>query len=419
MHPHLLGLVLAAPVLHLSALLNEARERNPDLIAASAQARAAQSSISPAGTLDDPMLMVQLWNAPADFSTVPIMLQLSQNVPLGGKLAARRSSATADADVARANLATRTRDVEADVERAYFDLFLAASTLDIDTEIARTLSEMRDAANVRVGAGTGEVTDELKAEGEILKVRADGETALAQRASANARLAVLLQRDPSEPLGMPATPAPLAGVPAEEALRQKALSSRPELQAASSMISGADAQVRLAKAARIPDLGLSVAAMYQFGGTGEHTFLFAGVQGNLPVFGGSKLQPRIEAASAQVESLREQERALRSRIFAEIAVTYAEVTAESRLVALHHELVPLAKKTLESALSSYSAGRGSFLMVLESERDLQMHQVDLASHLATYEQRLVDLQRAVGADLGLLEAAERGAVDGHGAGVHP
>jgi cobalt-zinc-cadmium efflux system outer membrane protein len=414
MHPPLLGLLLAAPALHLSTLLAEAREKNPDLRAAEAQVRAAQSSIEPAAALDDPMLMLQLWNAPADFSTVPIMLQVSQAFPLGGKLSARRSSATADADVSRANLAARQRDVEADVERAWFDLFLATRTIDIDAEIGRTLAGMRDAANARVAAGTGDTVDELKAEGEILRLSADRETAEAQRAAANARLAVLVQRDPSEPLGVPATPAPLATIPPEAVLREKALASRAELKAAEAMIASADAQRRLAQAARIPDIGVNLAAMYQFGGTGEHTFLFAGVQGNLPVFGRSKLQPRIDAAGAQIDALREMEGALRNRIFADIATAYAEVTAEARLVALHHELVPLARRTLESALSSYSAGRGSFLTVLDSERELQMHGVDQASHLATYEQRLVDLQRAVGADLGLVDAAERGAEETHG-----
>ena len=86
----LLSLVLAAPApLRLADLLREAREKNPELKAATARARASQSSISPAGALDDPMLMLQLWNAPVDFSTVPVMLQLSQNIPLGGKRGAR------------------------------------------------------------------------------------------------------------------------------------------------------------------------------------------------------------------------------------------------------------------------------------------------------------------------------------------
>jgi outer membrane protein TolC len=57
-------------------------------------------------------------------------------------------------------------------------------------------------------------------------------------------------------------------------------------------------------------------------------------------------------------------------------------------------------------MAGYVAGKTAFVMVLDAERDVQMHELDLAMHLAMYEQRLADLQRAVGSDLGLVEAAE-------------
>src|SRR5207237_7160937 len=97
----LLLALAAPPPLRLADLLREAREKNPDLKAATARVRAAQSTISPAGALDDPMLIVQLWNAPVDFSTVPVMVQLSQNISLGGKRGARADAARADATMAR------------------------------------------------------------------------------------------------------------------------------------------------------------------------------------------------------------------------------------------------------------------------------------------------------------------------------
>src|SRR5438105_4444657 len=101
----LLSLALAAPApLRLADLLREARDKNPDLAAATARLRAARSAISPAGALDDPMLMVQLWNAPADFSTIPVMVQLAQNIPLGGKRGARADAAGADAAMADSDL---------------------------------------------------------------------------------------------------------------------------------------------------------------------------------------------------------------------------------------------------------------------------------------------------------------------------
>src|SRR5215470_5921819 len=107
--------VAATPPLRLPSLLEEARQRNPEIRAALAHARAAAAAVSPAGALDDPMLMVQYWNGPIDFSTVPIMIQLTQAIPLGGKLGARQDAAAADARAAQAEAAAKLQDIEREV----------------------------------------------------------------------------------------------------------------------------------------------------------------------------------------------------------------------------------------------------------------------------------------------------------------
>jgi len=148
---------------------------------------------------------------------------------------------------------------------------------------------------------------------------------------------------------------------------------------------------------------------------GVSDFLFLGVQGNLPIFRQSKIDPQIRVAGAQLAAARQDAHAMENRVVAEVSDAYAEVLSEQRQVELHHKLIPLASQALSSASSGYAAGRGSFLMVLDSVRDLEMHELDLATHLASYEQRLTDLERAVGADLGLLAAAESGREIDHGA----
>ncbi len=408
------ALVLAAaPPVRLSDLLAEARKNNPDLRAAAAQTRAAAASVAPAGALDDPMLMVQFWNMPVDLSTVPVMVQLTQPLPLGGKRSARRDAAEAQSRMAQADAATKARDIEAEVAKAYFDLFMADRALEIDSEIEHTLRAMLAAANARVAAGKSDQVDALKAEGHILKLDADRLTAAADRASAGARLVALLNREPGTSLGGTTTPGVLPSLPAEADLRQRALESRPELASVRAAVAGSQAQLRLAEAERIPDLSVFVAEMHAFRMPGVSDFLFAGVQVSLPIFSGSKNRPRIAAAAAQIEAASESERSLQNRIVAEVAQAYARVGAEARQVELHHQLIPLSRLTVQSAIASYSAGRVDFLTVLDSERDLQMHEIELAMHLASYEQRVADLERAVGADLGLAAAAEAGHPESH------
>jgi outer membrane protein, heavy metal efflux system len=411
----LLSMVLAVPApLRLADLLREAKEKNPELKSAAARVSAVRSAVSPAGALDDPMLMVQLWNAPVDFSTVPVMFQISQNIPLGGKRGARADAARAEAAMADADLGQKSRDVETQVASAYFDLFLADRTQEIDDELEAILKVVLRASEARVSTGKAEQVELLRAQGSIIQVRSERETAVDHRRSSWARLAALLDRNPASPPGSTTLPGILARLPDEAGLTERALRERPELAGARAGIAAAQAREHLARANRIPDLGVFAAEMHMFGNpTGVSDFIFAGFQINLPIFSGSKNEPRIAGAQAQVVAASQAEHALRNRIASEVAEMHAHVLAEMRQIDLHHQLIPIARQAVQSAESSYAAGRTDFTMVLDSARELRTHEMDLAMHLAGYEQRLAELQRAVGVDLGIEQAAEAGHEEHH------
>jgi outer membrane protein TolC len=409
------ALAVAAPVpLRLADLLHEAREKNPDVKSAEARLRAAKESVSPAGAFDDPMLMVQLWNTPVDFSSVPVMIQLTQPITLGGKRGARTDAARAEAAMAEAELAAKQREIETQVATAYSDLFIAERTQDVDDELENNLKVLLHLSEVRVSTGKGEQLELLRAQASLVQLRSHRETAIDHRRSAWARLAALVDRNPAAPGGTTTAPSVLDSLPDVNALQQRAFRERPELAGARAQVANAEARARLAKAAAVPDLSVFVAEMHAFRNpTGVSDFLFAGFQINLPIFGGSKTGPQISSAQAQVISAQQSEHALRNRVAAEVAETHAHLLAEQRQIALHHELIPIARQAVASAEASYAAGRADFVMVLDSARELRMHDLDLAMHLATYEQRLAELQRAVGVDLGLDESAEAGHDERH------
>jgi cobalt-zinc-cadmium efflux system outer membrane protein len=401
------------PPVRLSDLLEEARRKNPDVAAAQQRTRAEAAAVVPAGAVDDPLLMVQLWDMPVDLSTIPLMVNVTQTLPLGGKRQARRDEAQALTNTARAEAAARAHDVENRVAQAYFDLFLADRTIEVDAEIGATLETLTAAASARVAAGRGEESEVLRAESEALKVASDREAAVGRRAAAVAKLVALLDRPPGSDLGRTSEPGLLPDLPAPDMLRDRARHERPELAAASAASGAAEARLRQARAATVPDLAASAGAMHMFGGSAHPAdFLFLGVQANLPIFSG-KNEGRVEGASAGVAAAQAEARALENRVFAEVADALAEVQAETRQTQLHHKLIPLARQALASALASYAAGRGGFSVVLDAERELEMHELDLATHLAAYAQRLADLERAVGGDIGLVRAAAAGTHAGH------
>src|SRR5438105_7403745 len=180
------ALAIAAPTpLRLGDLLREAREKNPDLIAAQAHLNSAKESVSPAGTLDDPMLMVQLWNAPVDFSSVPVMVQLSQAIPLAGKRGARADAARAEAAFAESEVGVKQREVETELASAYFDLFLADRTQEVDDELETVLKVLLLSSESRVSNGKGEQVELLRAQASLVQLRSNREPALDHKRSAS------------------------------------------------------------------------------------------------------------------------------------------------------------------------------------------------------------------------------------------
>lgn len=408
-----MALAMATPV-RLTDLLREAREKNPELKAAQARLRAAHDAVSPAGALDDPMLMVQLWDAPVDFSTVPVMVQLNQSIPLGGKRGARTEVAAAQAAAAAAELGAKQREIATQVASAYLDLFVAERTEQVDDELESILEVLASLSQTRISSGKAEPVEFLRAQASLIQVRSERENAVDHRQSSWARLAALLDRRPAGPAPQTVAPGVLGSLPAVGVLQSRALRLRPDLDAARAQVAAAQAQARLARASAVPDLGLFVGAMHAFRDQmGESNSLFAGVQVNLPIFGGSKTGPRIASAEADLIAAQEVERATRNRVVAEVAESHAHLVSEQRQIALHHQLIPIARQAVESAQASYAAGKADFTMVFDSARELRMHDLELASHLALYEQRLAELERAVNDDLGLDESAEIGHDERH------
>ncbi len=404
-------LAVTPPTLRLGDLLAEARSRSAQLQAASARARGASELARASGALEDPRFLVQLWNAPVDFSNAPVMFQLSQTLPLGGRLDFKRSAAEADARAADAESAIRVQDVELDVAFAYFDLYQAQRTQTVNAGLKATLEALAEASAARVRTGTGQQADLLKAQVAVLEFEESIETATQQAHSAGARLQALLQRP--EPIsGETTSPHLLAELPSEAALRNRALDARPELKGLAAKSQMASAQLQMAEAERVPDVNVFGAYMHTFGGVSPSNFIFGGLEFTLPLWGG-KNNGRIGAARSLGEAVSSDQAAFRARVTAQVAEAFARVTAEARIVSLHHRIIPLMTAALESGQADFGTGRGDFLSLLDSLRELRRHELELAMHLAAYAKALAELQRAVGEDVGLLLAAEGGTDNAH------
>src|SRR5688572_27675799 len=110
----------------LGALVQRALEASPALRAARQRVEAARAAIGPAGSLDDPMLMLGWVNQPLRGSMEEEMtmrvLGASQMLPYPGKRDLLRTAAERELAAAEAELEAAQRAAVSDVKVAFYEL---------------------------------------------------------------------------------------------------------------------------------------------------------------------------------------------------------------------------------------------------------------------------------------------------------
>lgn len=407
----LLAALAAAParaddVLALAAYLAEVRDRNPTVRHARALARAAEGAAQAAGGLEDPMLELSLWNAPVDFSMAPVMLELSQGIPLFGKLGARRAAADAEAGAAARDVAARERDVLLAAHEAFAAYFLNRRSTTLLLELTKLAEHIAAAAQAQYLAGRVGQSDVLRARVELARQANDLITLEEQERAIRVRLNALADRPPDRPPGTPAIDRLRVVDAADEALRGRALEARDEVAAAALRLAGARAELDRARAAYAPDITVRVAYMKNFGSPMPDNF-FAGAMVNVPLVFGDRLHGGERAAVERVAAAEEALRAARLAAVQEVQTALQRLRSAYRHVKLHAEvLIPLTRQALAAAQAAYVAGQADMTALVAAVADVKGHEVELARWVAEHEVAYAALERAAASDLGPVSREE-------------
>jgi cobalt-zinc-cadmium efflux system outer membrane protein len=138
----LIGLFLTSPLcsqtvdsLRLEQVVQDVIHHNNRVAAAHYMEAAAKAKVGPAGTWDDPMLMLGVANLPTsfDFSMDPMtmkMIGLSQNIPYAGQKGLQAKAAQAEAEAARNERQGMEVDLVMTARYAFADLFYRNRSLE-------------------------------------------------------------------------------------------------------------------------------------------------------------------------------------------------------------------------------------------------------------------------------------------------
>lgn len=386
------------PTLSLPVLLDRVVSSSPDLQARAADVAAAAERPAQGGALDDPMLMVELWQVPLSTAHIPLMFTLRQPITWPGKLAARAAVLRHDRTRAQADVDRGRRELRLAATRGYYDYRLAVRSLDV-LRAARALSASHIAAvDVRYRVGRAELAELLAAQ----ETQATLDNAMLdierERDVAAAALNVLCGQPVDQPLGTPVTP-PTASSPLPLAqLIDLALTRRAELHAIDAQIAQAGDRARAARHEHAPDLAVSASymTMVRGGDPNEQTFT-VGLQTSLPSWSLARSGAALRESHHQVRSLRAQRQQAERDIAGQVRTALLRLETADRHVRFHSDtLLPLSERALRAAQAGYQSGRAPLSLLLDATRRLTEHQLDAERYQAELGQRQAELEAACG-----------------------
>ena len=388
--------------LFLPELIQEVLARNPELAAARKQWEAATNRITPARSLDDPILSVQLWNFPQTFNVTQTgnsIFGLSQNLPFPGKLALKGNVASRSADMTEQAIRAKERELVSRLKQTYYDLFLAQKAIQIHHEQIDLLKQFFEIANAKFRAGKGSQADVLKAQVELSLLSQHRPVLEQRRETAGAMLNTLLDRETSAPLGIAQEPSQLPIEAPLDDLHGFALNDRPELKAAELDVQRSEQSHALAERQYYPDFNVSFRRFQNFqanDGFGAYVAM------SIPFafWTKPKYDAGVQEAAAVVAVARAQQHTLENLTRFQINDLLAKLQATDQVTTLYRTtILPQAEQSLESARVGYRAGKGGFLDLIDTQRAWRGFQLEYFKALVDRQHRLAELEQVVGITL--------------------
>lgn len=392
------------PALRLHELLREARERNPEILAAQKRVQASQARIKPAGTLADPQIGLQVMYVPYPLRNAfdsERAITISQMFEFPGKLGLMSGMARREADISASGHEQVILRVLAEVKKTYFMLFHLDYELEVNRENRELMQQFIEIANVKYATGMGLQPDILKAQTEYSMMVNDSLMLAQERQSMAAMLNALLNRPRDsyvpvihEHIDPGHFSSPL------DSLLELALGNRSELKNMQAMTEMYRLSGRLARREYFPDFMLSFTHRQM----PEMKNWDAMVSFNLPLYFWRKENLRVQEADANYQMAIASTQSMRNMIRAEVESAFYKVEQARRSVRIFDDtIVPQAEQSLLATRAAYENNKVDFLMLLDSQRVLR--DTKLAAHraLADFGARLAELELAVGVQLTKLD----------------
>ena len=379
--------------LPLKEVLEAALSRNPEIEALRKKNQASGAKITSESGYDRTKIFYE-----SMYSGRERTVGVSQDIPFPGKLSLKGAIARRESDMAEQALKAKELEIASKVRSAYALLFLSRRSIEISEENADLVRRFAKVAESKYSVGKASQLDVLKAQVELSKISNALVTLEQDKETAQATLNVLLNQDPEQPLGLPNEPKVQDLALEYRQLSQAALANRPELLESRHHVRHSKAVTRSARFDLLPDF--MVLARRRSADNpemdGSSDFM---VGASLPLWLGKPWAASRTARLEEEESEAEYQ-AMKNMTLWSVKDLLVKVQAARRLVELYRtSVIPQAQNALNVAQAAYQSDRGTFLDLIDIQRNLLQFRLEHYQHLAEYEISLAELERIVGIPL--------------------
>lgn len=354
-------------------LVSKALSHHPSLVAARHRINRLEAKVPQAASLPDPKARISAGSlAETAAGQVSSVVGLEQAIPFPGKRKARASAAQKEADASKAELDSLKLRIAERVRIAYWNYYLASRTTAINRDSKAVLKTIQEVVESRVKANQANQADLLRVSTEIAKVDQQLIMASQQASSAKAMLNSLLNRPTNSSLPYPRS----SSIPSSSSLNNliaKAESSHPSIRAGQARMNAFQHRLKNAELDFFPDfmIGAQYATVSDSGLSGvangrDQAMLTLGF--TIPLWDKPR-KAKVREANAGIAEMAANVSGTRAELRQRIEDAWFQTKSSREMIQIFDDrLIPDATQAYELSLQSYSAGKQSFVDVLDTWR---------------------------------------------------
>lgn len=388
----------------MDSLIKEAKEKNPDILAAQKRWQASLTRIPQAKSPDNPNVGLTFEKIPR--GTLKLdktmsedrMLSVTQMFPFIGKLSLKGKIALVESQMAASEYRGKELEIINEVKKAYYDLFMNYKEIELSSESLKLLEAITKIAEARYSVGEIPQEDLFKLNLEIAELSNKIQNLKQEQEAKNARLNTLLSRQPESSLGVPEINEDTAFDKDINLLYKLTITNSPELIIFSYAIEKNKYAKSLAQRSFFPDIMAGIVQRGISSGTvGPWDLMLAFT---VPFWFWTKQRYEVKEAIANLEEAQAAYQAIQNKALAETRNLFSKIAiAKNKAKLSQDNLIPILEASINSSLAALRSGKGDLMILLDNIRMLIETKMNYYQALVEYNMNLADLERLIGADL--------------------